>query len=384
MTSLSSGASLRIVADENIPYVHQFFEGFGSVKTLPGREMRAGDLTEADVLLVRSVTPVNADLLDGSKVKFVGTCTIGVDHLDQRYLNEKHIAYASAPGCNAGGVLQYVISSVNKLCPDWQQRSFGVIGHGNVGRRLCRALLGLNIKCVAYDPFQSSEELAYLRELDEVLGQDIICLHAPYTKDGPFPSHHLLNAEQLNKLRPDALLLNAGRGGVIHNAALLAHMQSHPRLKVVLDVWEDEPTVLMALLEQVHIATPHIAGYSFEGRVMGTAMIYSALAAALGESQVLADQRRTQYLANIFGEPTDLGGVVLGDAIESTYDIMADHHRMLSALQSVATDKRGAQFDLLRKTYPERHEFNQHCIEASHPQAEALRALEFGIRDSAD
>lgn len=247
---------MKIVADENIPYVRDFFAPFGEVITAPGRHIPAERVREADILLVRSVTQVNELLLAGSKVRFVGTCTIGIDHLDTEYLRRNHIAYASAPGCNAGGVVQYVLTALTELASNWRQKRIGVIGCGNVGSRLCRALEGLNVAYSAYDPFLAKADNPRLVAVEQALDCDIICVHTPYTTAGPFPSHHMIGSEQLRRLRPGSILLNAGRGGAIDNRALLAHLQADADLRVVLDVWEQEPSVNLALLEMVAIGTP--------------------------------------------------------------------------------------------------------------------------------
>ena len=225
------------------------------------------------MLLVRSVTRVDRTLLEGSAVAFVGSATIGTDHVDQAYLAEQGIRFAHAPGCNANAVVQYDLSVLSNLQPDWQSCTVGIVGCGNVGGRVYRTLKSLGVNCRVYDPFLSAEQIPDLVDFQSVLAADIICVHTPLTTEGPFPTEHLFNAEVLAGLGENTLLINAGRGAVIDNGALLEHLKSGSKLRVALDVWEPEPNINPGLLEQVLLATPHIAGYSREGKIRGTEML---------------------------------------------------------------------------------------------------------------
>lgn len=353
---------MKIVADENIPYVHEFFSLFGQVTTFAGRSISAADVATADVLLVRSVTQVNEALLAGSSVKFVGTCTIGTDHMDTEFLDHSHIQYASAPGCNAGGVVQYDLAALSFVDPKWQLRSIGVIGHGNVGGRLCRTLRALGAEVCAYDPFLSSAEIPYLSDLDTVLKADVICMHTPYTTAGPHPTHHMIGAEQLRKISTGAILLNAGRGAAIDNEALLKSLKRKARFSVVLDVWEGEPQVDGQLMQRVNIATPHIAGYSYEGKLMGTAMIFKALADFLGHEPEVYNEQCHRLMTNLRGEPSEITAISFNDAVSKTYNILADDRRMRQEILTKPLAEQGKCFDKLRKEYPERREFCHHKV----------------------
>jgi len=343
-----------IVADENIPEVGRYFSALGEVRTRPGRSLAASDLGDAEILLVRSVTRVDAALLEGSRVRFVGTATIGTDHLDLEYLQRQGIAWASAPGCNATSVVEYVLSGLCVLDGVLERLlsggRVGIIGLGNVGMRLMQRLRRLGIEAVAFDPFLAPAP--YLRDLDEVLAADVVCCHTPLTRTGPHPTHHLLNASRLQRLHPGAVLLNAGRGAMIDNRALLALLNERPDLRVVLDVWEGEPDIDLDLLERVAIATPHIAGYSLDGKLAGTRMILDACCSFLNES--------TPQLEAVAGDaplmrlPSELtGAALLRGAVLAAYDVREDDRRLRSALAAGG----GAQaFDLLRKHYPVRRE----------------------------
>lgn len=369
---------MKIVADENIPYVHEFFERFGEVVTVPGRGLTREQLEDAEVLLVRSVTRVDERLLAGTKVRFVGTCTIGTDHLDTDYLHRNHITFASAPGCNAGGVLQYVMAALTELASHWRQKRVGVIGRGNVGGRLCRALEALQVNYLAYDPFLSPKDYPRMCAVEQALDCDIICVHTPYTTAGPHPTHHLIGAKQLRHMRPGAILLNAGRGGAIDSRALLAHLQADADLRVVLDVWENEPEIDLALLELVALGSPHIAGYSYEGKLNGSAMIHAALAQFLEVDLAEATQECEELMRRLQGEPTPITCDSLNQAILATYDINADDERLRRALTEAGRGGVGTAFDRLRKTYPERREFSHYrALGADAHLQEQLHAIGF-------
>ena len=294
---------MKIVADENIAYAKHFFAELGELVLMAGRSITTADVRDADVLLVRSVTLVNRALLAGSAVKFVGSCTIGTDHVDQNYLTEAGIHFAFAPGCNAQAVVEYVWAALQGLAVDVTAARVGVVGCGNVGGRLLRALHNKKVNAVGNDPFLSPADFP-LVDLDVVMQCDVICLHTPLTKTGTHPTFHLFDQSRINQLKAGAVLLNAGRGAVIDNAALLQRLEQQQDLQVVLDVWENEPAIDGNLLAQVAIGTPHIAGYSAEGKLRGTEMVYEALCAFLQQPQRVA--------------PVALTGVV------EPYDIFAD------------------------------------------------------------
>lgn len=356
---------MRILADENIPYVHEFFDRFGEVTTAHGRTMSPADLDGIDILLVRSVTPVNAALLAESHVKFVGTCTIGTDHLDTHFLDERGIRYASAPGCNAAGVLQYDLAALSEMDPTWMNKRVGVIGHGNVGGLLARSLNALEVNVCAYDPMRDPKNIPYLTSLQNVLSCDVICMHTPYTVAGQYPTHHMIGRAELERIGSDAILLNAGRGGAIDNKALTDVLSGAVSLKVVLDVWEHEPSIATDLIDLVDIATPHIAGYSFEGKLMGTAMIYKQLVSFLGLDRDQYKVACNELLIDIKGPPSEIHVDSIQDAFQQTYSVVQDDQRTRRALCEQNSDEVGKRFDQLRKTYPERRDFSHFRISCS-------------------
>ena len=350
--------SLNIVADENMVGVPELFSHFGEIRFLSGRDITADDVEFADVLLVRSVTRVNKDLLDGSSVRFVGSATIGVDHIDQIYLRQEGIRFAYAPGCNAAAVVQYVFSVLCKLCPDWELKTVGIVGCGNVGNLLRKKLLALNVGCRVYDPFLSSIEGSELDNLNYVAQSDIVSVHTPLTLDGRYPTAKMIDQKVINEMKDGALLINAGRGEVIDSEALLDRLKFGKSLKVALDVWESEPNINIELMEKIDLATPHIAGYSVDGKRSGTAMIYSAFlkwmeASAFGTTQIGIEPRLI-----------DLGeSSTLAECILKSYDITIDDKSMRSLINSVSSSTSIAEaFDHLRKVYPERRDFTGSAI----------------------
>ncbi len=249
-----SNRKLKIVADENMPQVEAIFSRFGQVTLLPGRELSADDLKETDVLLVRSITQVNSDLLVGTPVQFVGTATIGTDHIDQTYLQNHEIAFSNAPGCNADAVVEYVLSSLFLVAEhqsfEPKDRTFGIIGVGNVGGRLQRRLQALGYNVLLNDPPRAEQEDGFVGLAEILTKADVICVHTPLTKEGEHLTHHLLGEDELGRLKQDAIIINAGRGPVIDNQALLDMGKLRPDLTFILDVWEHEPRVSAALAER--------------------------------------------------------------------------------------------------------------------------------------
>ena len=342
---------MKIVADQNMLMVDHFFGDFGRITYVPGRTLCAADVADADVLLVRSVTQVNQALLENSSVSFVGSATIGTDHIDRDYLAQRGIAFAYAPGCNADAVVQYDLSVLSRLQANWLQSSVGIVGCGNVGGRLYKALTGLGVSCSVYDPFLSADSGFNLVDFDTVLGSDIICVHTPLTTAGPHPTEHLFSAEVLAKIDPRSLLLNAGRGGVIDNAALLALLEGGSGLRVALDVWEGEPVISLPLMHKVSLATPHIAGYSVEGKARGTEMLAEAFNGVTG-----SDAAKLATEAKTLSKHSDVVADTISELILASYDVAQDDLSMRSELAS--SSDIGQTFDLLRKQYPERHEFS--------------------------
>jgi len=355
---------MHILADENIPLVDEFFAGFGEIRRMPGRSINRAALENVDVLLVRSVTRVDREMLEGSAVRFVGTCTIGTDHLDLDYFEQAGIEWASAPGCNARGVVDYVLGSLLALSEvrgeALARRRFGVVGAGEVGGRLLEVLRGLGWDERVCDPPRQVREAGDFVSLDEILAEcDVISLHTPLTLGGDWPTFHLFDQARLSRLRPGTWLINASRGAVVDNAALRDLLLQRPDLEAVLDVWEGEPQVDVALAGLCRIATPHIAGYSLDGKLRGTAQIYAALCAARGVepaielAQLMPGPALTELAFASSAEPAEM----LATLCRAVYDPRRDDADFRRSLLGDEAQRR-AGFDLLRKQYPPRREID--------------------------
>ncbi len=355
---------MHILADENIPLVDEFFAGFGKIRRMPGRSINRAALENVDVLLVRSVTRVDREMLEGSAVRFVGTCTIGTDHLDLDYFEQAGIEWASAPGCNARGVVDYVLGGLLALSEvrgeALARRRFGVVGAGEVGGRLLEVLRGLGWDVRVCDPPRQVREAGDFVSLDEILAEcDVISLHTPLTLGGDWPTFHLFDQARLSRLRPGTWLINASRGAVVDNAALRDLLLQRPDLEAVLDVWEGEPQVDVALAGLCRIATPHIAGYSLDGKLRGTAQIYAALCAARGVepaielAQLMPGPALTELAFASSAEPAEM----LATLCRAVYDPRRDDADFRRSLLGNEAQRR-AGFDLLRKQYPPRREID--------------------------
>jgi erythronate-4-phosphate dehydrogenase len=372
---------MRIIADENIPCVAKAFASLGEVTLLPGRGMTPAQVRDADILLVRSVTRVDERLLGESKVQFVGSATIGFDHVDRAYLGRRGIGFSTAPGSNATSAAEYVVSSL--LALNLQQgfepagRTVGIIGCGNVGSRVRHKLAALGMNCLVNDPpLQAQGAHDAFVDLDAVLQADVVTLHVPYTREGPYPTHHLADAVFLERLRPGAVLINTARGAVVDNAALDTLLEARPDLSVVLDVWEGEPDISMSLLEKVQLGTPHIAGYSLDGKLRGTEMIYHAACEHFGRQQQW--QAADDLPAGLSLDLRELRDAPLLEnlqaAVFACYDIRLDDANLRQLLALPAAE-RPARFDRLRKEYPVRREFPQANITTGEPDGGLARVL---------
>lgn len=365
---------LRILADENMSGL-EVFSRFGEVKMCAGRTLTADDLKATDVLLVRSVTRVNQALLEGTPVRFVGSATIGTDHVDQAWLRQSGIAFAHAPGCNAQAVVEYVLQAILLWCEKQGRApaglSLGIVGVGNVGARLAAHAAALGMTVVPCDPprARSGDQLDWpWASLTSALACDVISLHVPLNRSGDDNTWHLLAEQELQTLHAGQLLINTCRGSVIDNQALLARLDQVSAPTCVLDVWEDEPSVPAGLFAKVWLGSPHIAGYSLEGKLRGSWMLYQSLGRWLGESLDMPPLPEAGSLAlTINGWPSIL------HLLRQLYRIEEDHQRLEASLASVDA---ALAFDRLRKDYPLRHEVGAWRLEGVRPPAwQALLGL---------
>jgi len=391
---------MKIVADRNIPFVAKCFSSVGEVKVVEGRQITPEAVRDAEVLLVRSVTKVGAELLSGSKVRFVGTATIGFDHIDVGFLRQNNIGFASAPGSNANSAAEYVIAALLEIGQrddiDLEDKSIGIIGAGNVGGRAAKKASALGMKVYLNDPplqryknsHREHREHRVNKELDnallrieqltgkaeflpieELFGCDFITLHTPLTFEGIDRTFHLADENFFKSLKERCVFINTSRGGVVDSGALKATIRAGKLRAVVLDVWENEPNIDMELLRMVDIGTPHIAGYSLDGKIAGMIMIYKAackyfgLEARYDIEDFLPEPTVRQLRINPkSGTEQD----VLAGAVQKVYDIRKDDARLRWILERPA-EKRGEFFDSLRRNYPVRREFGNTLIVLEEP-----------------
>jgi len=355
---------MKIVADANIPFVGECFSSVGEVEVFGGRRITADVLADADVLLVRSITPVNADLLAASKVRFVATATIGVDHVDIDYLQGRGIGFASAPGSNANSAAEYVVAGLLEVGAkrgiELAGKSIGIIGVGNVGSRVASKCAALGMEVWLNDPplARESPDAKYVG-IEELFGCDFITLHTPLALEGRDRTYHLADERFFRSLKKGCVFVNASRGGVADSGALKSAIGAGRLEAAVLDVWEGEPEIDAELLQMIDIGTPHIAGYSLDGKIAGMIMIYEAaceyfgVEAKYGVGDFLPAPAVGELRAGAEAKPDE---ETIRDAVRAVYDIMGDDAR-LRGLRDVSREEAGAFFDNLRKEYPVRREF---------------------------
>jgi erythronate-4-phosphate dehydrogenase len=377
---------MNIVVDANIPFAEQAFSRFGNVRVVSGRKIDRLTVRDADMLFVRSVTYVGKSLLEGSSVRFVGTATIGIDHIDVGYLTKQGIAFASAPGSNARSVAEYVACSLVHvfqgdlavLCG----KTLGIVGAGNVGSRVIEMGRGLGMRCLVNDPplAKSTGGKGFV-SLEQITAEaDIVTLHVPLTLSGDYPTVFLANETFIREMKPMAMLINTSRGRVVDEKALLSLRSKLGA--VVLDVWEKEPAINAAMLAKADIATPHIAGYSYDGKVRGAQILFGAAVSFLKSdaqwSEAVMETEAEEKIIDLREAQSPLM-----TALETAYPIMDDDARMRKIADS---ENPAAYFDQLRKEYPKRLEFGHYSVRCSKQQeniiGQALRNLGFKIRKS--
>jgi erythronate-4-phosphate dehydrogenase len=363
-----------ILADENIPFAREAFGTLGEVRLKHGRQISRADLADVDLLVVRSITRVDAALVEGSRVRFVGTATSGADHMAAADLDRLGIAWHAALGCNANAVAEYMTAAWLTLAQRRGEtlagRRVGVVGVGHVGSLVVEKALALGMEPVLNDPPKARETgSGRYRPLDALLDCDIVTCHTPLTVDGPDPTYRLIGEALFSRLKAGAWFCNAGRGEVVDEEALRRALDAERLGAVVLDVWDHEPEIDGRLLARVDIATPHVAGYSLEGKLNGTDLVYRAACRFLGVEPIwtaaAAGPPRPEGLplrgfarGDAALRHLDRVGVsALADAVAAVYPVLRDDEALRRTAGMDAAE-RGRAFDLLRKTYPTRREFS--------------------------
>ena len=374
---------MKIVCDKNMPYAAESFGTLGQVTLKGGRQISPADVRDADALMTRSTTRVNRSLLEGSAVRFYGSGVIGTDHIDIPYLESRGIAWSAAPGCNAESVANYVTAALLWLVGRYgltlEGKTIGVIGVGNVGRRVCTHARALGLRVLACDPPRqrnaADREAQGFAGLGQITAEaDIITCHVPLTKEGPAATYHLLQAAEFARMKPGVIFINAARGPVIATDALLAALGTRVA-HAVIDCWEGEPAYRSDLLARADLATPHIAGHSFEGKVNGTAMVYRKACAFFGAEAsypfALPPPPVPLWQADAAGQRDE---DALRRLVLSVYDIEADSQRLKASCVADAA-ARAAAFDAQRSDYPMRREFASTRVEIAHASATLLAKI---------
>jgi len=361
---------MTIVVDSKNPFLAEALAPFADVRALTTPEITRETLTGADAVIVRSETKIGPSLLDGTSVQFVGTATIGTDHVDLAYLRGRGIHFASAPGSNANSVAEYLATALliatGRLGWTLRGKTLGVVGVGNVGSKVVRVGEALGMTVMQNDPPLARKTGArHFVSLDALMDADILTLHVPLTREGEFCTYHLVDRARIGRMKPGTLLLNTSRGGVVDSAALASALEARHLAGAILDVWEGEPAIDMNLLSLSLLGTPHIAGYSFDGKINAARMMFEEVCRHFGWPPVwnppgaLPPPAQDTITLDPAGEPE----AALRAVLSACYDIEADDRALRSLLNAPAGD-RPALFRRLRSVYPVRREFAATRVDA--------------------
>lgn len=352
---------MKVVADRQIPFLNGVLEPYAEVVYLDGEAIRSEDVADAEALLVRTRTACVPSLLADSKVQFIGTATIGKDHIDTAWCDFQKIHWTNAPGCNADAVAQYMVAALLSLSVrhgiPLVDKAMGIVGVGAVGSRVAKACKVLGMQVLLNDPPRAMQDRTTRFDSLATLQQqcDFLTFHTPLEKSGKHPTWRMVNSSFLSKLKPDTWLFNTSRGAVVDNTSLRIALRSNSIAGAVLDVWEGEPDAIdLDLLPLLDLATPHIAGYSLEGKARATTQIVQAFAKHF---QIEALQK--------WAVPPEALGIVAGDAVQIEAEGLSDEACLLQAvrtsyeIQADDGDLRAdpSQFEMLRSRYAFRREF---------------------------
>lgn len=365
------------------------FADYGEVRLLPSQEFTREVVRDADALVIRSETRITGELLEGSAVRFVGSMTIGTDHVDLGYLHAQGIGFASAPGSNARSVGEFVAAALLRYAErhgvNLSRATLGVVGVGHTGTEGARHAEALGMRILRNDPPLAARGARGLVPLDDLMEADFVTLHVPLTTEGPDATRHLFDAERLARMRPGAVLINTSRGAVVDTAALKRALRSEHLGAALLDVWENEPAIDGELLEMVELGTPHIAGYSFDGKVTAARAIHEAMGSFLGMPPRwtlptdLPPPAVTEV--RVRGSAGSSVQARVAEAVRACYDIDVDDGALRETFLHPAAE-RPSLFRRLRSTYRVRREFSatRARVEPSDPRLErALDTLGFQV-----
>ena len=374
---------MKIVCDNKIPFLRGVLEPWAEVLYLPGKETTPEVVRDADAVITRTRTKCDEALLAGSSVKVIATATIGYDHIDTAWCEDHGIVWRNAPGCNSWSVKQYIATVLCTLARrhglELAGMTLGVVGVGNVGSKVAEVAALLGMRVLLCDPPRARREGgAAFVSLDEIIaGSDIVTLHVPLSREGEDATWHIFDAARLASLRPDQFLINSSRGPVVDNAALKTALQEKRLRGAVLDVWEGEPEPDRALMDLLDVATPHIAGYSADGKANGTTASVHTVASVLGlpladwaPAGIPAPAQPLEFTLDAVGKSRQ---EVLSEAILYTYDILADDRALRAQPE---------RFEQIRGDYPVRREptaFTLRLQGGTPELAETLAAIGFTV-----
>ncbi|WMY96046.1 MAG: 4-phosphoerythronate dehydrogenase [Arsenophonus sp.] len=372
---------MKILIDENITYAKQLFKKIGEVKTIPGRLISHSILKNFDALMVRSVTQVNQKLLENTNVKFVGTATAGFEHIDKKWLKKAGVTFISATGCNAISVVEYVFSALlvmaQDYCFDLREKTVGIVGVGKIGNLLNKYLKTWGVNTLLYDPplaniTKNNKRFCSLKQI--INEAEILTFHPNLNKSTQYSSYHLLNEELLNSIPKGRILINTSRGSVFNNKILFNTLKNGKKIHIILDVWENEPCFLLPLLTYTNIATPHIAGYSLEGKIRGTLHIFHEFNKFLGQKAYYI--KLSDLLPVPEFDQVNFNGKLTQENLKRLIHLVYDVRRDDACFKKLAHID-GA-FDNLRKYYPNRREWSSLTVNCDNKYAaNTLKMLGF-------
>ncbi len=365
---------MKIAADNKIPFLRGILEPFAEVVYKPGAAFTAEDVRNADALIIRTRTKCNAALLEHSSVRVIATATIGYDHIDTAYCESRGILWSNAPGCNADSVAQYLAEVLASLNGDLSGKTLGIIGAGHVGKKAAALAEALGMNVLLNDPPRAEAENSSAFVPLEIICRDadIITLHVPLEYAGKYPTFHLANADFFRSCKRKPLFINASRGETADTAAVLEALAAGSIRSAALDVWENEPAINRALLQKAAIATPHIAGYSADGKANGTANAVRVTARALNIPELM-DFDVSQINIPAPARPEIILESSGAEALKTAILHTCDHRQICETLRSEPE-----KFEELRGNYPVRREFQAYTVRgADSGTAAILKKLGF-------
>lgn len=355
----------KIIADQNIPFLKGALEPFADVFYYSGDEINQAILRDADALITRTRTLCNKTLLDGTNIRFIATATIGYDHIDTNYCRAKDIQWSNAPGCNSGSVMQYMTSALVRLALKYDfkfsEKTLGIIGYGNVGSKVAQMATALGFNVLINDPpLHRAGKLNHHISLEELKEKaDIITLHVPLNKEGIDKTLCLVDQNFLKSVKTSTIIINTSRGNIIDNQHLKEALKNKQIRGAVLDVWENEPHPDRELLDVVDFATPHIAGYSVDGKANGTAMSVQAVSDFFGfglKNWFPKDVPKPDHPLLKIDPIKKTKDEFFSELILSTYDILEDDKRLRNSVTA---------FEKQRGDYPIRFEFANYSVQVN-------------------